>query len=215
MAGELVPGEQVLTKNGEAAVASKVKLDGVHTVYNLEVRELHNFLVGDVGVVVHNSCWKAYMDSFFPTWTKVADPNNNWVDYIVESKPGSLKERQQLSRLGEYNQERMTVLTKDKTNQDFPGIDGISENGRPISLKEVSSPSIGTLKDRIEEMGVKATNAKNGSLPQLVDIDGMITANNFTKSQIMNAIDEVRSTVSQMTIVKKIFIEGSDGSIWY
>jgi hypothetical protein len=55
MAGELVPGEQVLTKNGEAAVASKVKLDGVHTVYNLEVRELHNFLVSDDGVVVHNA----------------------------------------------------------------------------------------------------------------------------------------------------------------
>jgi hypothetical protein len=62
MAGELVPGEQVLTKNGEAAVASKVKLDGVHTVYNLEVRELHNFLVGDVGVVVHNSCADIFRD---------------------------------------------------------------------------------------------------------------------------------------------------------
>jgi hypothetical protein len=69
MAGELVPGEQVLTKNGEAAVASKVKLDGVHTVYNLEVRELHNFLVGTNGVVVHNTgiCFgdvKKFLDKF-------------------------------------------------------------------------------------------------------------------------------------------------------
>lgn len=36
-------------------LAAKEKLPGTHTVYNLEVRELHNFLVGTEGVVVHNS----------------------------------------------------------------------------------------------------------------------------------------------------------------
>ncbi len=36
-------------------LASKEKLSGTHTVYNLEVRELHNFLVGKEGVVVHNN----------------------------------------------------------------------------------------------------------------------------------------------------------------
>lgn len=64
-------------------------------------------------------------------------------------------------------------------------------------------------------MAIKAKNAQNGSLPQLVDIDGMITATNFTKAQIKAAIDEVRGNVADMSIVKKIFIEGSDGSTWY
>ena len=31
------------------------KLSGSRKVYNLEVRDLHNFLVGDCGVVVHNN----------------------------------------------------------------------------------------------------------------------------------------------------------------
>jgi len=179
------------------------------------VKDLHNFLVGDLGVVVHNNCWKSYMESFFEKFTKKADPDNKWVDYIVESKPGSLKERQQLSRLGAYEKKRMTILTKDKSGQDFPGIDGLCDDGRPISLKEVTSSNSSILKSRIMEIGEKAKNAQKSSLPQLLDIDGMVSANNFTKSQIKEAIDQARAELPDMSIVKKIFIEGSDGSEWY
>lgn len=55
LAGELEVGEQVLTKVGEATVTSSAKKEGSETVYNLEVQELHNFLVGESGIVVHNS----------------------------------------------------------------------------------------------------------------------------------------------------------------
>jgi hypothetical protein len=37
-------------------VAAKKRLPGRQEVWNLEVRELHNFLVGESGVLVHNSC---------------------------------------------------------------------------------------------------------------------------------------------------------------
>jgi len=215
LAGELEPGEQVLTKSGVLEFVAKEQQKGFETVYNLEVRALHNFLVGDAGVVVHNSYFNLYMDSFFPSWTKVADPDNDWVDYILESKPGALKERQQLSRLGMHESERMTVLTNDATGQQFPGIDALSESGRPISLKEVTSSNTNTLTEKIKDIGKKATNAKNTTLPQLVDIDGMVTATNFTKAEIMAAIDAARTNEQRMKIVKKIFIEGSDGSIWY
>mgnify|MGYP002361899030 CR=1 FL=1 len=57
LAGELEVGERVLTYKGEATVSSTEKRAGSETVYNLEVKDLHNFLVGDEGVVVHNSCW--------------------------------------------------------------------------------------------------------------------------------------------------------------
>ena len=215
LAGELEVGEKVLTKSGEATVTSSEKKGGAELVYNLEVKDLHNFLVGNEGVVVHNSCWKLYMDSFFSKWTKKADPNNNWVDYIEESGLGSLKERQQLSRLGEHEGERMTILTKDKTGQDFPGIDGVSASGRPISLKEITSSNSNTLTEKIKDIGKKATNAQGASLPQLVDVDGMVTATNFTKAEIKTAIDVARANEPRMGIVKKIFIEGSDGSVWY
>ncbi|MCB9022934.1 MAG: hypothetical protein H6542_00015, partial [Lentimicrobiaceae bacterium] len=55
-AGELEPGERVLSKAGNAALTSKKMLPGRFTVYNLEVAELHNFLVGKSGIAVHNSC---------------------------------------------------------------------------------------------------------------------------------------------------------------
>jgi hypothetical protein len=54
---ELNIGERVLTKLGELHLSSKTKLLDSHQVYNLEVREFHNFLVGKKGIVVHNSCW--------------------------------------------------------------------------------------------------------------------------------------------------------------
>ena len=56
LAGELEVGERVLTFKGEATVTSTEKRAGSETVYNLEVKDLHNFLVGDAGVVVHNGC---------------------------------------------------------------------------------------------------------------------------------------------------------------
>ncbi len=47
-----------MTKSGNTKVLSSTKKEGSETVYNLEVKELHNFLVGESGVVVHNSCIK-------------------------------------------------------------------------------------------------------------------------------------------------------------
>ena len=215
--GNLGIGERVkLAGERTATLVSKwVRENGQEKVYNLEVWRDHNFHVGVEGLLVHNSCLKNYLDSFFPKWTRKKDANHNWVDYLEESTPGPLKERQQLERLGEHTQERMIVLTKDKNSQSFPGIDALSDSGRPISLKEVISTNHLTLIQRVTEMGVKATKAKNTSLPQLEDIDGMVTAYQFTKAQIVNAIEQVRNTTPEMSIVKKIFIEGSDESGWY
>ena len=53
---ELEAGEYLLTYLGEAKVSGITKLPGTHLVYNLEVKDLHNFLVGDAGVLVHNGC---------------------------------------------------------------------------------------------------------------------------------------------------------------
>ena len=60
-AGELDVGEEVLNYEGKARVASLTKKEGSETVYNLEVQEVHNFLVGESGIVVHNSCAKSIL----------------------------------------------------------------------------------------------------------------------------------------------------------
>ncbi len=55
LAEELQIGERILTHKGEAKVVSIDKKFGSEVVYNLEVKDLHNFLVANSGIVVHNS----------------------------------------------------------------------------------------------------------------------------------------------------------------
>ncbi len=75
LAGELEVGERVLTFKGEATVSSTEKRAGIETVYNLEVKDLHNFLVGDEGVVVHNGCTFAELLTFFKNVVKLKGSN--------------------------------------------------------------------------------------------------------------------------------------------
>ncbi len=55
LAGELQIGERVLTKYGETTIIKSEKKKGQETVYNLEIKDLHNFLVSVSGIVVHNN----------------------------------------------------------------------------------------------------------------------------------------------------------------
>jgi hypothetical protein len=63
LAGELVTGEKVLTKSGETTVTRLFKKEGKELVYNLEIKDLHNFLVGQSGIVVHNDCFLSNKDN--------------------------------------------------------------------------------------------------------------------------------------------------------
>jgi hypothetical protein len=53
--GELLPGEEVETRNGPLAVRSVQDVPGLQPVYNLEVHGEHVYEVTDVGVLVHNN----------------------------------------------------------------------------------------------------------------------------------------------------------------
>ena len=75
LAGELEAGEKVLTYYGEATVLSNIRKPGNETVYNLEVKDLHNFLVGDLGVVVHNSYGFNELLGFFKNVIKLKGSN--------------------------------------------------------------------------------------------------------------------------------------------
>lgn len=61
-AGDLEIGEKVLTLKGTTKVVSLKPDPTPQMVYNLEVKDLHNFLVGDEGLVVHNSSWHYFTD---------------------------------------------------------------------------------------------------------------------------------------------------------
>ncbi|MFZ1749260.1 MAG: Hint domain-containing protein, partial [Saprospiraceae bacterium] len=79
LAGELEVGEKVLTYNaclpnglGEATVTKTEMKAGSEAVYNLEVKDLHNFLVGEFGVVVHNT---GLCDNVVRDWLKKNHPS--------------------------------------------------------------------------------------------------------------------------------------------
>ena len=55
-AGELQIGETVQTQYGKTALLARESLPGEHTVYNIEVEEVHEYLVGHARLRVHNSC---------------------------------------------------------------------------------------------------------------------------------------------------------------
>lgn len=54
-AADLQIGEQVKTQHGITTLTDRIEVVGEQTVYNLEVYQVHNYLVSDVGVLVHNS----------------------------------------------------------------------------------------------------------------------------------------------------------------
>lgn len=83
LTSELAIGEQVLTHAGSATLTGK-RPAPAQTVYNLEVQEVHNFLVAEVGVVVHNSCIDALFDFY-----KFMFRNPDDVAHILRGKVNS------------------------------------------------------------------------------------------------------------------------------
>ncbi|MDF1694298.1 MAG: polymorphic toxin-type HINT domain-containing protein [Saprospiraceae bacterium] len=78
-AGELTIGEDVLTQTGTATVVRNTKKEGRERVYNLEVKDLHNFLVGERGMVVHN----AYKKEDVKNWMDDAE----FLERLPKSNP--------------------------------------------------------------------------------------------------------------------------------
>ncbi len=95
LVGELEIGEEVLTKSGTTKMVSSTKKGGSETMYNLEIKELHNFLVGKSGIVVHNACKKADVK-------KLLD-NPSQIDELADELPSktALQELKQMKNSGD------------------------------------------------------------------------------------------------------------------
>ena len=211
LAGELEAGEKVLTYNGEATVISNERKPGNETVYNLEVKDLHNFLVGDLGVVAHNTgnCWKTWLDILIGPgkWERQLLPGKKWAHKVKGNNPYQ-HEINQMESLGEYLKEGVTALSKG-----FGGIDCVTKGGKVISMKNITSVSNDGLKKDIGLLFKKDFDNKS-NYPDVEKITGVITAKNFTKAQIKAAIKEKKG--SWQSIDDRFydyFIEGSDESI--
>ncbi|HVC97345.1 MAG TPA: hypothetical protein VND64_26930 [Pirellulales bacterium] len=64
-AGDLRPGERVSIASGETSVASVEPRPAVGMLYNLRIHREHVYRVGELGVLVHNSCLDDFADLDF------------------------------------------------------------------------------------------------------------------------------------------------------
>jgi hypothetical protein len=211
LAGELAPGEKVLTYHGEATVTSTEKKAGSEDVYNLEVKDLHNFLVGDLGIVVHNTgnCWNTWLDVLIGAgkWERQRLPNQKWANKIKGANPEQ-HEILQMESLGEFLKEEVSALTKA-----FPGIDGVTKSGKVFSMKYINSSTEIGLKKDIGLLFLKDFEQKK-NYPLVEKITGVISAKNFTKEQIKAAIKEKKASWQNIdNRFHDYFIEGSNGSV--
>ena len=78
-AGHLEIGEEVLAKGGNTIVVSKERDQALQPVYNLEVKDLHNFLVGHVGVVVHNNYLQNLLEGVTGAKGLIGDAYEKWL----------------------------------------------------------------------------------------------------------------------------------------
>ncbi|HMS30455.1 MAG TPA: polymorphic toxin-type HINT domain-containing protein [Saprospiraceae bacterium] len=80
-AGHLEIGEEVLAKSGNTKVVSKERDFNIQPVYNLEIKDLHNFLVNESGVVVHNTGLCDFLKSLYAKYSKWYKTHpDSWLD---------------------------------------------------------------------------------------------------------------------------------------
>ncbi|MCR9134162.1 MAG: HNH endonuclease [bacterium] len=119
LAGELAIGEQVLTYAGSATLTGK-RPALAQRVYNLEVQEVHNFLVAEVGGVVHNSCFNAVKELLkdFVTHKRVG------------GKSGAIRNGNKVDL-----PDGRSVPISAKEFPDFTGFTAKTSNGIPLAKK--------------------------------------------------------------------------------
>ncbi len=108
LAGELEVGEHILTYQGEATVSSTEKRAGSEPVYNLEVMDLHNFLVGDEGVVVHNTGLCDLLKSLFTKYSKWRKAEPEWA--LDDNKVQQLMQKMR-NGVTEFGDEQHIITT--------------------------------------------------------------------------------------------------------
>ncbi len=145
LAGELEVGEKVLTKEGEATVTNTEKKGGSELVYNLEVKDFHNFLVGNEGVVVHNSCWDIVKAVKKMTPKQLKQHIQDGWDLVIKSSAdvvpffNSRRYFQDLMQEFRYVKEGLKSTNPIATN--FKALDAFKETSRKVinGITEITS----------------------------------------------------------------------------
>lgn len=190
-AGELEPNEALLCKNKSTHVLSNTTQSGTYTVYNIEVRQWHNYLVGSSGMVVHNN---------------YADPNKT---YTINGRQ-IINQKKAKNGVTSLTKGPFTISLNDWGFPDFTNHMPPKLGGKPIAIKfplvskDAQGDDIFTLKgNKTSTDFTKANNALQKALTsnpnhglnvtfsgQNVDIDGKkYTWHHHEDSQTMMLVE--------------------------
>jgi len=154
MAGELEVGEKVLAKVGETTVSSSVKKEGSETVYNLEVKELHNFLVGESGIIVHNS----YLDDLWVLLEPLLSNIKSGLALPIKNTRSSHKLAAKALGVNSKKRDKFADAVRDA---DWTTIDGMGYDVKPTSSGNamgISKKNGGNTRYRTPEVKSKGPN---------------------------------------------------------
>jgi hypothetical protein len=218
LAGELEVGEKVLTYHGEATVTNTEKKAGSEAVYNLEVKDLHNFLVSESGVVVHNTCSKAVrkqLDDLGVGTNNHRDmdiPKNR--DKHLINKPGSDNVAQK------FGKDKIEICFDDLGFPDFndwvPDIPGKGKLEFPVNMfgnNDYGSGDYGQALSQLNStLGTQFSKLENITLPGYVGVSWTFHHHQDGKTMqlVPSIINANTSHVGGKTIMKNARAKGVD-----
>ncbi|MDF1694300.1 MAG: polymorphic toxin-type HINT domain-containing protein [Saprospiraceae bacterium] len=159
-AGELTIGEDVLTQTGTATVVRNTKKEGRERVYNLEVKDLHNFLVGERGMVVHNAYKK--------------EDVKNWMDdaEFLERLPKSNPARSAIAELKKMKADDVDLFDQFMDDFEFIPLE-LGEGG--VKAWKIAKKAGSSLAKNIDALAkidfLKGKGFSNANLSLLVKVD--------------------------------------------
>jgi hypothetical protein len=151
-------GEEVLALEGNTRLRSKVHEHTVQPVYNLEVKDLHNFLVGDIGVMVHNGCWSSKLQKYgsgaVAKYQKAID--HIWLGHNPLSKvsgksyfKGSLDDQVKLKKYITEAQGKGTILNETIIERT---VDGVKR--KYMTITRDMGENVGKLRDHTTDTNI-------------------------------------------------------------
>jgi hypothetical protein len=178
LAGELEVGEVVLTLERFAIITTKQHLPRQQPVWNLEVREWHNFLVGESGVVAHNNygVLTAVLNAAKNIGvTYNADLSNGSNFFKCVEKAKALRRHLRSSGIQKPKSKRIQILdvNGEPARSGFIGWDILDVNGEIVKTHQIATTGFheytvinGKVFDNISPNGIELNKFLNRIVPQ-------------------------------------------------
>jgi hypothetical protein len=172
LASDLREGERLLTKTGITKLVTKVIEQQAQPVYNLEIRQWHNFLVGSSGVVVHNQ-YPKFGKNFAD---KIFTPNDlDEVEKKIAGDSYSVLNSDEFEQILDAHKNKKSVLIKVEgytvsyDDAPFSGLTNFKDNGFHMGREAFDNEEevIQTVAHELHRLNTSKLKGQSGNGPQI------------------------------------------------